>query len=81
MKKFIFAALAFTAIIWGTTAAALRQSQQEQLVTEETEPDSGWSITETGAAPGWSITPAHLRRRGARLAGAPSGRARDSNLS
>ena len=61
MKTFLFAALVFTAIIWGTTAAALRQSQQEQLVMEQTGPESGWSITETGAAPGWSITPAHLR--------------------
>jgi len=61
VRKFVFAALAFTAIIWGTTAAALRQSQQEQLVMEQTGPESGWSITETGAAPGWSITPAHLR--------------------
>jgi hypothetical protein len=61
MKKFVFAALAFTAIIWGTTAEALRQSQQEQLTTAEMAPDSGWSITETGAAPGWSITPAHAR--------------------
>jgi hypothetical protein len=28
---------------------------------EENGPESGWSITETGAAPGWSVTPAHLR--------------------
>jgi hypothetical protein len=61
MKKFVFTALAFTAIIWGTTAAALRHSQQDQLATEETGVESSWSITETGAAPGWSITPAHLR--------------------
>ena len=27
MKKLVFTALAFTAIIWGTTAAALRHSQ------------------------------------------------------
>ena len=31
MKKFVFTALAFTAITWGTTAAALRHSQQDQL--------------------------------------------------
>ena len=61
MRRFIFVALAFTAIIWGTAAAALRQSHQEQLAAEETGPESGWSITETGAAPGWSITPALLR--------------------
>jgi hypothetical protein len=50
MKKFGFAALAFTAIIWGTTAGALRQSHQEQLAMGATAPESGWSIT-----------PAHLR--------------------
>ena len=61
MKKFVFTALAFTAIIWGTTAAALRHSQQDQLAIEETGVESSWSITETGAAPGWSIRPAHLR--------------------
>jgi hypothetical protein len=61
MMKFVFTALAFTAIIWGTTAVALRQSQKEQVTMEETGPESGWSITETGAAPGWSVTPAHLR--------------------
>ena len=49
MKKFVFAALASTAIIWGTTSAALRHSQ-EQLAMEATGPESGWSIT-----------PAHLR--------------------
>jgi len=61
MKKFVFAALAFTAIMWGASAAALRHSQQEQLAMEATGPESGWSITETGAALGWSITSAHLR--------------------
>ena len=61
MMKFGFTALTFTAIIWGTTAVALRQSQQEQVTMEESGPESGWSITETGAAPGWSVTPAHLR--------------------
>jgi hypothetical protein len=50
MKKFVFAALAFTAIIWDASAGALRQSQQEQLAMEATGPESGWSIT-----------PAHLR--------------------
>jgi hypothetical protein len=63
MKKFIIAALAFTTIIWGTTAGALRQSQQERLIAAAAGPDSGWSITETGAAPGWSVTPAHVRMR------------------
>jgi hypothetical protein len=60
-KKFAFTALAFTALIWGTTAVALRQSQQEQPAIEEAGPDSGWSITETGEAPGWSVAPAQLR--------------------
>jgi hypothetical protein len=55
MKKFIFAALAVTAIS-GTTAGAFRQSPQ--LATEEVEASS---ITEIGSAPGWHITPAHAR--------------------
>ena len=38
MMKFVFAALAFTAIIWGTTAVALRQSHQEQVTMEENRP-------------------------------------------
>lgn len=53
MALFIFAALAVTAvtaIVWGTAAVALRQSQQEQLTMEEAAPEAGWSIT-----------PAHLR--------------------
>jgi hypothetical protein len=64
MMMFVFAVLIVTAVIaitWGTTAVALRQSQQEQVTMEESGPESGWSITETGAAPGWSVTPAHLR--------------------
>jgi hypothetical protein len=56
MKKFIFAALAVTAIISGTTAGAFRQSPQ--LATEEV---GAPSITEVGSAPGWHITPAHAR--------------------
>jgi hypothetical protein len=58
MKKSIFAALAVTAIISGTTAGAIRQSPQEQLATEEV---AAPSITEIGSAPGWHITPAHAR--------------------
>ena len=58
MTKFIFAALAVTTIIWGTTAGAFRQSPQEQLTTEEVGIPS---ITEIGSAPGWYITPAHAR--------------------
>ena len=63
MAPLVFAALIVTAIFaitWGTTAAALRQSHQEQVAMDEAAPESGWSITETGAAPGWSISPAHL---------------------
>jgi hypothetical protein len=52
MAPLVFAALIVTAIFaitWGTTAAALRQSHQEQQVAmEEMAPESGWSITETG---------------------------------
>jgi hypothetical protein len=42
--------LVLVAIIWGTTAEALRQSQREQLTAEATGPELGRSIT-----------PAHLR--------------------
>jgi hypothetical protein len=59
MKTFVFLALVAVAIIWGTTAGALRQSPQEHLTTDDIAAD--WAITETGAAPGWSITPAHVR--------------------
>ena len=64
MTMTVFVALIVTAVIgifWGTIAVASRQSQQEQVTMEDTGPESAWSITETGAAPGWSITPAHLR--------------------
>jgi hypothetical protein len=60
MKTFAFAALAVTAIIWAATAGSLRQSPpQKQLTMEDIVTD--WSITETGAAPGWHVTPAHAR--------------------
>jgi hypothetical protein len=60
MTKFVFAALAVTAIIWGTSAGAFRQSApQEPLTMEGIVAD--WSITETGAAPGWYVSPAHAR--------------------
>jgi hypothetical protein len=64
MAPLVFAALIVTAVLaitWGTMAAALRQPRQEQVVMEQLAPESGCSITETGAAPGWSISPAHLR--------------------
>ena len=53
MTRLVFAALIITAVIaisWGTTTAASRQSQQEQVAMEE-----------AGLESGWSITPAHLR--------------------
>jgi hypothetical protein len=58
MALLAFAALIVTtvlAIIWGTTAAALRQSHQEQVAMEEAGLESGWSIT-----PAHLLTPAHL---------------------
>lgn len=35
MKKLVFAALACTAILWGITAGAFRQSPQEPLTMQE----------------------------------------------
>jgi hypothetical protein len=66
MALFAFAALVVIvagAVLWGTAAIALLQSQQEQTMetTEETGPNSGRAITETGETPGWAITPAHMR--------------------
>jgi hypothetical protein len=52
MTMIVFAALTALAlaIAWGTVAAALRQSHQEQVAMEGARPECGWSIT-----------PAHLR--------------------
>jgi hypothetical protein len=52
MTMIVFAALTALAlaIAWGTVAAALRQSHQEQVATKEAAPECGWPIT-----------PAHLR--------------------
>jgi hypothetical protein len=52
MTMCVFAGLTVIAlaIAWGTVAAALWQSQQEQVAIEEAGPETGW----------W-ITPAHLR--------------------
>ncbi|HXA23717.1 MAG TPA: hypothetical protein VNW90_15605 [Acetobacteraceae bacterium] len=64
MAIFVFAALMATAVIailWGTTAVALRQPQQEHMAIEEAQAESNWSIPESGAEPDWAITPAHLR--------------------
>jgi hypothetical protein len=60
MKKFFFAALAVTAIIWGTTAGAFRQSAPQESLTIE-DIAAHWSITGTGSAPGWYVSPAHAR--------------------
>ena len=60
MKMFAFAALAVAAIIWGTTAGAFRQSPTEEPLTMEGIV-ADWSITETGAAPGWYVSSAHAR--------------------
>jgi hypothetical protein len=48
MALLIFAALIVTAVLaitWGTTAAALRQSRQEQAAMEEAGPEGDWWIT------------------------------------
>jgi hypothetical protein len=58
MKKFIFAALTVTAVISATASGAFQQAAQPQLTEDGA---AGWSIAESGAAPGWSITPAHAR--------------------
>ena len=62
MALSIFAVLVVTvalAVAWGAVAAALRQSQQ--MTMEKIDGEDGWTIAETGAAPGWVITPAHMR--------------------
>jgi hypothetical protein len=53
MKKLVFAALAFTAIIWGTAGGTSRPSRQEHLTMQEV--PAAWSLTETAAAPDPSI--------------------------
>ena len=48
MALLIFAALIVTAVLaitWGTTAAALRQSRQEQAAMEEAGPEGDWGTT------------------------------------
>ena len=57
MTKFVFAALAVTAI-WGTTAGAFRQSPPQEPLTME-DIATHWSITGTGSAPGWYVSLAH----------------------
>jgi hypothetical protein len=57
VREYVITALSLTALVRGTTTAALHHPQPEAVAG----PDSGWSITETGAAPGWSVTAAHER--------------------
>jgi hypothetical protein len=59
MKNSVFVALAFTAIIWGASALALRQSPHDRLTMQQVAAD--WAMTEDGAASDWSIAPAHAR--------------------
>ena len=56
MKKFVFATLTVTAVIFATTSGAIQRFPQVQPTEDGA---AGWSISESGAAPGWSITPAH----------------------
>jgi hypothetical protein len=49
MRKFVFTALAFTAISWDSTVGALRQARQEHPTMKEV--SAAWSMTETMAAP------------------------------
>ncbi len=58
MKKFVFAALTVTGVIFATTSGAFQRSPQAQPMEDGA---AGWSISDSGAAPGWSITPAHAR--------------------
>ena len=53
MRKFVFTALAFTAIFWGSAAGTLRQAPQEHPTTKVV--SAAWSMTETMAAPDLSI--------------------------
>jgi hypothetical protein len=54
MKKFVFMALAFTAIFWGSAAGPLRQGPQERATTKDV--SAAWSMTEIVAAPDLSIS-------------------------
>jgi hypothetical protein len=58
MRKFVLAALTVTAVVSATTSGAFEPSPQAQPKEDGA---AGWSISESGAAPGWSITPAHAR--------------------
>jgi hypothetical protein len=53
MRKFVFTALAFTAMFWGSTAGTLWQAPQEHPTMKEV--SAAWSMTETMAAPDLSI--------------------------
>jgi hypothetical protein len=53
MKRFVFAALAVNAIIWGSTAGTLRQPAQEHLAVKDV--SAAWSMIEPVAAPDLSV--------------------------
>ena len=53
MKRFVFAALAVNAIIWGSMAGILRQPAQERLAVNDV--SAARSMTEPVAAPDLSI--------------------------
>ena len=55
MKKFVSVALTVTAVIWATASGGFRRIATADRGRRVT----GWSITESGAAPGWGITRAH----------------------
>ena len=52
MKRFVFAALAVNAIIWGSMAGILRQPAERLAVKDVS---AAWSMTEPVAAPDLSI--------------------------
>jgi hypothetical protein len=58
MTKFVFAALTVADAIWATTSGAFQPSPQARLTEDGA---VGLSVAESGAAPDWSITPAHAR--------------------
>ena len=54
MRKFVFAALAVNAIIWGSAAGTLRQSAEEHLTIAEAA--AARSMAESVAAPDPSVS-------------------------
>ena len=60
MKKFVFRCSGRHRHHLGHHASGALQ-QSPQLTDDDGGIAADWSITESGAAPGWSITPAHAR--------------------